>query len=127
MADGLYAAAEGRAQEARRAGLQAKKDEQPANTTRSYASKQREWRAWCHKPRAGLDGTLSTWPDGELVMPDKLAAWLKEDILLRRVKVPKKRRGYNRTEPPLQADEQAALREAEALAVTLAVPVTEAA
>jgi len=127
MADGLYAAAEGRAQEARRAGLQAKKDEQPANTTRSYASKQREWRAWCHKPRAGPDGTLSTWPDGELVTPDKLAAWLKEDILLRRVKVPKKRRGHNRTEPPLQADEQAALREAEALAATLAVPVAEAA
>lgn len=49
--------------------------------------------------------------------------------LLRRVKVPKKRRGHghNLAEPPLQADEQAALREAEALAATLAVPVAEAA
>ena len=128
MADGLYAAAEGRAQEARRAGLQAKKDEQPANTTRSYASKQREWRTWCSTPRAAPDGTLYTWPDGELVTPDKLAAWLKEDILLRRVKVPKKRRnrGNGHTEPLLPADEQAALREAEALATTLGVPVAEA-
>ena len=58
-----------------------------------------------------------------------MAAWLKEDILLRRIKVPKKRRsrGDGYTDPPLPADEQAALREAEALAVTLAVPVTEAA
>jgi hypothetical protein len=45
MADGLYAAANTRAQEARQAGLQAKKDEQPANTARSYRSKQQEWRA----------------------------------------------------------------------------------
>lgn len=129
MADGSYAAAEGRAQEARRAGLQAKKDEQPANTTRSYTSKQREWRTWCSTPRAAPDGTLYTWPDGELVTPDKLAAWLKEDILLRRVKVPKKRRGRGNghTEPPLPADEQAALREAEALAATLGVPVADAA
>jgi hypothetical protein len=40
-----YLAADERAQEARRAGLQAKKDEQPANTARSYAAKQREWKA----------------------------------------------------------------------------------
>jgi len=75
------------------------------------------------------DGTLYTWPDGEFVTPDKLAAWLKEDILLRRVKVPKKRRnrGNGYTEPLLPADEQAALREAEALAITLGVPVAEAA
>ena len=32
------------ARDARRAGLQAKKDEQPPNTARSYASKQREWK-----------------------------------------------------------------------------------
>jgi hypothetical protein len=44
MASDLYIAADERAREARRAGLQAKKDEQPANTTRSYASKQREWK-----------------------------------------------------------------------------------
>ena len=44
MASALYAAADERAREAYRAGLQAKKDEQPANTTRSYASKQREWK-----------------------------------------------------------------------------------
>lgn len=62
-------------------------------------------------------------------MLDKLAAWLKEDILLRRVKVPKtkKKTAEKGTEPPLQASEQAALREAEALAITLAVPVSEAA
>ena len=43
--------------------------------------------------------------------------------------MPKKRRGRGDgyTDPLLPADEQAALREAEALAVTLVVPVTEAA
>ena len=44
MADGLYLAADERARAARTAGLQAKKDEQPLNTTRSYAAKQREWK-----------------------------------------------------------------------------------
>jgi hypothetical protein len=44
MADDSYAAADERAREARRAGLQAKKDEQPANTARSYLAKQREWK-----------------------------------------------------------------------------------
>jgi hypothetical protein len=44
-ADDLYTAADERARAARRAGLQAKKDEQPANTARSYAAKQREWKA----------------------------------------------------------------------------------
>ena len=44
MASDLYVAADERARDARRAGLQAKKEEQPANTTRSYASKQREWK-----------------------------------------------------------------------------------
>jgi hypothetical protein len=39
-----YLAADERARDARRAGLQAKKDEQPLNTARSYASKQREWK-----------------------------------------------------------------------------------
>jgi hypothetical protein len=43
--DDVYIAADERAREARKAGLQAKKDEQPLNTTRSYASKQREWKA----------------------------------------------------------------------------------
>ena len=42
MSDDLYIAADERAREARRAGLQAKKDEQPANTARSYLSKQWE-------------------------------------------------------------------------------------
>lgn len=40
-----YLAADERARKARRAGLQAKKDEQPRNTARSYAAKQREWKA----------------------------------------------------------------------------------
>ena len=44
MASDLYIAADERTREACRAGLQAKKDEQPANTTRSYASKQHEWK-----------------------------------------------------------------------------------
>jgi hypothetical protein len=35
-------AANKRAREARKAGLQAKKDKQPANTARSYLSKQRK-------------------------------------------------------------------------------------
>jgi hypothetical protein len=43
-----YLAADERARDARRAGLQAKKDEQPLNTARSYASKQREWKVSMH-------------------------------------------------------------------------------
>ena len=39
-----YIAADERAREARRAGLQAKKDEQLLNTVRSYSAKQREWK-----------------------------------------------------------------------------------
>jgi hypothetical protein len=129
MADTAYAAAEERAQEACRAGLQAKKDEQLSNTTRSYAAKQREWRAWCSTPCVGPDSTLSTWPDSELVTPDKLAAWLKEDILLQRVKVPKKHCSCSCSYTellPLPAEEQAALQEAEALAATLGLLVAKA-
>jgi hypothetical protein len=55
--DDLYIAADERAREARRAGLQAKKDEQPLNTTRSYASKQREWKA---RPPPSPSSLLST-------------------------------------------------------------------
>ena len=129
MADNsAYADAEERAWDTRRAGLQAKKDEQPLNTTRSYAAKQREWRTWCSTPRIGPDGALSTWPDGELVTPDKLAAWLSEDILLRRVKVPKKKKKKKKGgHRPLPAEEQAALQEAEDLATTIGVPIAEAA
>jgi hypothetical protein len=122
MEDDSWVAADSRAGEARRAGLQAKKEEQPANTKRSYIAKQKEWRAWCSAPRPGPDGTSYSWPDGELVTPDKLAAWLKEDILLRRVKVPKKRRAVLQS----GGDEQTSLREAEALATTLNVTVAEA-
>jgi hypothetical protein len=46
MADDSYMAANERAREAWRAGLQAKKEEQPANMTRSYASKQWEWKVY---------------------------------------------------------------------------------
>ena len=49
-ADDSYTAADERARAARRAGLQAKKDEQPANTARSYAAKQREWKARPPRP-----------------------------------------------------------------------------
>jgi hypothetical protein len=42
MATDQYTAADECARVARRAGLQAKKDEQPPNTAQSYASKQRE-------------------------------------------------------------------------------------
>ncbi|KAM4060804.1 centromere DNA-binding protein complex CBF3 subunit [Hirsutella rhossiliensis] len=116
-ADDSYTAADERARAARRAGIQAKKDEQPANTARSYAAKQREWKAWCHTPRAAADGSLYSWPDGELVTPDKLAAWLKEDILLRRVR-------QQREQEQLEA---AAMAEAESLAEALEVPLAEAA
>jgi hypothetical protein len=44
MATDAYFATEDRARDARRAGLQARKDEQPQNTARSYRAKQREWR-----------------------------------------------------------------------------------
>lgn len=59
VADDSYAAADERARDARRAGLHAKKDEQPANTARSYAAKQREWKARCTGPRAR--STLLFW------------------------------------------------------------------
>ncbi|KAJ9413543.1 transcriptional activator of glycolytic enzymes-domain-containing protein [Fusarium oxysporum] len=138
-ADDSYTAADERARAARRAGLQAKKDEQPANTARSYAAKQREWKAWCRTPRAAADGSLYSWPDGELVTPDKLAAWLKEDILLRRVAPPQKKpraRGKGKGKGKavqlrrqLEQDqlEAAALAEAESLAEALEVPLAEAA
>ncbi|KAJ4220318.1 hypothetical protein NW757_014524 [Fusarium falciforme] len=131
-ADDSYTAADERARAARRAGLQAKKDEQPANTARSYAAKQREWKA-----------RLVPWPDGELVTPDKLAAWLKEDILLRRVAPPQKKprargrgkgkgKGKGKAVQLRQQLEQeqleaAALAEAESLAEALEVPLVEAA
>jgi hypothetical protein len=51
MSDDLYTAADERVREARRASLQAKRDEQPANTARSYLSKQWEWKA---RPRPSL-------------------------------------------------------------------------
>ncbi|KAM4061819.1 centromere DNA-binding protein complex CBF3 subunit, domain 2 domain-containing protein [Hirsutella rhossiliensis] len=141
-ADDSYTAADERARAARRAGIQAKKDEQPANTTRSYAAKQREWKAWCHTPRAAADGSLYSWPDGELVTPDKLAAWLKEDILLRRVVPPQKKKprargkirgnGNGEAVQVRQQREQeqleaAAMAEAESLAEALEVPLAEAA
>ena len=59
MASDLYIAADERAREARRAGLQAKRDEQPANTTRSYASKQREWKVLPSVPLALVDDRLA--------------------------------------------------------------------
>jgi hypothetical protein len=43
-----YLAADGRARDARRVGLQAKMDEQLQNTARSYASKHREWKVSIH-------------------------------------------------------------------------------
>ncbi|KAJ4241480.1 hypothetical protein NW764_016659, partial [Fusarium oxysporum] len=79
------------------------------------------------------------WPDGELVTPDKLAAWLKEDILLRRVAPPQKKpraRGKGkgkgkavqlRRQLEQEQLEAAALAEAESLAEALEVPLAEAA
>lgn len=57
MAD-RYLAADERAREACRAGLQAKKDEQPANTARSYAAKQREWRVSPKQGDKGIGGPV---------------------------------------------------------------------
>lgn len=54
-ASDLYLAADERAREARRAGLQAKKDEQPAKTMRSYAAKQREWKVYLPLPSPSYD------------------------------------------------------------------------
>uniref|UniRef100_A0A0D2YIG7 High-osmolarity-induced transcription protein 1 n=1 Tax=Fusarium oxysporum (strain Fo5176) TaxID=660025 RepID=A0A0D2YIG7_FUSOF len=92
--------------------------------------------AWCRTPRAAADGSLYSWPDGELVTPDKLAAWLKEDILLRRVASPQKKpraRGVKGKAVQLRRQleqeqlESAALAEAESLAEALEVPLAEAA
>jgi hypothetical protein len=136
MADDSYTAADERARHARKAGLQAKKDEQPANTARSYLAKQREWKAWCYKPRATGDGSQYSWPDGELVTPDKLAAWLSEDILLRRVKQrqrqrPRPHRRATAVQRQLQREQEqaeaAALLEVKSLAKTLEVPLADVA
>ncbi|KAK4217014.1 hypothetical protein QBC37DRAFT_415804 [Rhypophila decipiens] len=128
--DILYTAAEERAHIARTAGLQAKRDEQPKNTMRSYASKQKQWREWCLTPRPGPDGVLSAWPDGELVTPDKLAAWLSEDLLLRRVAIkgqrPTKQPVPHNTNTSLASPEESSLSKAEALAETLHIPLAEA-
>lgn len=123
--DIAYAAADERARTARTAGLQAKRDEQPKNTMRSYASKQKQWREWCLTPRPGPDGVLSAWPDGELVTPDKLAAWLSEDLLLRRVAAPG-RRPAKQPARSVDGPEESPLAKAEALAETLRVPLAEA-
>jgi hypothetical protein len=56
-----YLAADERARNARRAGLQAKKDEQPQNTARSYASKQQEWKV-SPPPFSSRAGQLTLWP-----------------------------------------------------------------
>ena len=54
--------------------------------------------------RAGrLSSQLAAWPDGELVTTDKLAAWLKEDILLRRVKMPTARQPKQQQQRQLTA------------------------
>lgn len=128
-ADITYAAADERARTARSAGLQAKRDEQPKNTMRSYVSKQKQWREWCLTQRPGSDGVLSAWPDGELVTPDKLAAWLSEDLLLRRVTVggrrPAKHPAHSADAGPAGPGESS-LSKAEALAETLHVPLAEA-
>ena len=95
---------------------------------------------WCRTPRAAPDGSLYSWPDGELVTPDKLAAWLKEDILLRRVKAREPRARARpagaatartaRARAVRQSREHAdavALAEVKSLAKTLEVPLTEVA
>lgn len=51
MSSDLHITDDEREREARRAVLQAKKDEQPVNTARSYASKQREWKVPPSDPR----------------------------------------------------------------------------
>lgn len=56
--------------------------------------------------------------------PDKLAAWLKEDILLRRVLAPQGRRSCAHKKRQRQGD-AAALAEAEHLSKTLQVPLAE--
>jgi Centromere DNA-binding protein complex CBF3 subunit, domain 2/Transcriptional activator of glycolytic enzymes len=65
------------------------------------------------------------------VTPDKLAAWLNEDILLRRVKVPIARRGPRPRSAAAQLRREqadaAALLEAKSLAAALEVPLAEAA
>jgi hypothetical protein len=60
-----YLAADKRAHDARRAGLQAKKDEQVLNTARSYASKQREWKVSIYAYTLDLYSWLiSTYKNG---------------------------------------------------------------
>lgn len=63
--------------------------------------------------------------------PDKLAAWLNEDILLRRVKVPVARQGPRPRSAAAQLrreqEEAAALLEAKSLAEDLKLPLAEAA
>ncbi|KAK4095692.1 hypothetical protein N658DRAFT_387653, partial [Parathielavia hyrcaniae] len=89
---------------------------------------------WCLTPRMAEDDSAYTWPDGELVTPDKLAAWLKEDILLRRVKAPAvrreprgpARRGKMAADAGSDTEaEAAAFAEAQVLAETLGVPLAE--
>lgn len=81
----------------------------------------------------GPDGSAYSWPDGELVTPDKLAAWLKEELLLRRVPVrasrPPGRRQRTAAARQLQQEqaEAEALLEAQELALKLEVPLAEVA
>ncbi|KNB16793.1 hypothetical protein FOXG_14852 [Fusarium oxysporum f. sp. lycopersici 4287] len=141
-ADDSYTAADERARAARRGAFRRKR----TNSRRTrhgvmLRSSGSGGRAWCRTPRAAADGSLYSWPDGELVTPDKLAAWLKEDILLRRVAPPQKKpraRGKGkgkgkgkavqlRRQLEQEQLEAAALAEAESLAEALEVPLAEAA
>ena len=77
---------------------------------------------------------MYSWPDGELVTPDKLAAWLKEDVLLRRVPARTRRRPRLRQQQHQrqlqQEQEQAdaiAVAEVKSLAEALDVPLANAA
>jgi hypothetical protein len=77
-----------------------------------------------------MDGSSFSWPDGELVTPDKLASWLKEDILLRRVKLPG-RKPYRRKPRSIavrkkrEQEDAEALAQAKTLAETSEVPLSE--
>ncbi|KNB04687.1 hypothetical protein FOXG_06734 [Fusarium oxysporum f. sp. lycopersici 4287] len=108
-ADDSYTAADERARAARRAGLQAKKDEQPANTARSYAA----------KPGAQRGSKRISSYDGVAPPQKKPRARGKGKGKGKAVQL--------RRQLEQEQLEAAALAEAESLAEALEVPLAEAA
>jgi hypothetical protein len=91
--DGTLADLDAEFRESRLETNQTFRDERNPNTTAAYKSKEKEWRVFCDRQYAQLPVERRY-----TMSEDKLHAWLKNDLLLRRVR---NCRGVEREEGPL--------------------------